>query len=68
MPRKRTNVDKITVTTHVERRVIDSFDKMYPSCRARFCENAIKIAVTDRKFFDNIFFRDIIANCDNGYL
>lgn len=56
------NTNKITLSTSVERSLLERFDRNFPHCRSRFISNAMEMALNDRKVFDNIFFRDIISN------
>ena len=34
----------------------DHFQRIYPDCMTRFVRNAVKIALSDKNFFDKIFF------------
>lgn len=53
-----------TVHVNIDKDVLRLFDEAYPSCRRRFIENAMKLATTDKIFFDKIFFKDIYSNRD----
>lgn len=50
-----------TTTLHinVSKKDIELFDKLYPSCRRRFVQNAIHLTLNDKVFFDKIFFNSI---------
>lgn len=52
------NPNAKTKTVHVNVLIdnLETFDKLYPSARSRFINNAIALAVSDRKFFDSIFY------------
>lgn len=34
----------------------EQFQRMFPQCLSRFVRNAIKLALTDRIFFQTVFF------------
>lgn len=34
----------------------EMFQRLYPHCETRFCENAINLAINDKSFFDRVFF------------
>lgn len=57
MPRK--NDKTLTVHVNIDKNDIALFDKLYPSCRRRFIENAIKLTLNDKEFFDRIFFYNL---------
>lgn len=64
MPRPKKNYNTTTVHVNVNDSVLDIFDRMYPSCRTRFINNAMALANNDRNLFDKIFFKDIIKDDD----
>lgn len=37
------------------------FEQCYPHCRSRFIENCLKKALTDRNFFDKVFFMELLT-------
>lgn len=45
----------------IDKTVIQDFEKVYPHCRSRFCELAMKLACSDKKLFDKIFFSPIMG-------
>lgn len=57
------NLTDKTTTVHVNilRDTLDRFDRLYPSTRRRFIQNALDMACNSRETFDKIFFRDILA-------
>ena len=59
MPKLK-NDNFITLHVNVNKQNIELFDKMYASCRRRFVNNAIELAVNDKNFFDRIFFKDLL--------
>lgn len=60
-PKVNPNAKTKTVHTNVLIDNITTFDKLYPSARTRFINNAIALAVSDRNFFDSIFFNAITS-------
>lgn len=52
--------EKITLHVNVNRDLVQKFDNLYPSSRTRFIENAIKLSLNDRMFFERIFFCDLL--------
>ena len=58
----------VTVHTNVDSKVIDNFNMLYPRCRTRFINNALRLATTDKLLFDKIFFCDILESNANHVL
>lgn len=56
MSRKKIRTDCRVYHLYAESDVLDTFQRLYPSCLKRFLENAIKIANNDEKMFDTIMF------------
>lgn len=58
-----------TVHVNISRDTLDRFDRLFPSTRRRFIQNALDMACNSRETFDKIFFRDILAvngECNNS--
>lgn len=49
----------ITLHVNVDKHDVELFDKLYPSCRRRFIQNAIHLTLNDKVFFDKIFFNSL---------
>lgn len=62
------NNKTVTVHTNVDSKVIDNFNLLYPRCRTRFINNALRLATIDKILFDKIFFCDILNSNDNHVL
>lgn len=56
MPRKPNPVKSRVVHVLVPVTDLDLFNRIYPSCLSNFVRRAIRLAVNDKKSFDNIFF------------
>lgn len=52
------NPNAKTKTVHVNVLIdnLEMFDKLYPNARSRFVNNAIAMSITNREFFDSIFY------------
>lgn len=48
-----------TIHVRVDKDVAESFQRLYPHCRNRFIDFAMKLAVNDRRFFDSVFFKEL---------
>ena len=55
-----TNNNSVTIHINVKRENIEQFEKLYPRCRRRFIENAIRSANLSKDIFDRIFFMDLL--------
>lgn len=55
---------KKTTTIHINinDETLELFDSAFPSCRRRFIQNAMDLALKNKELFDRIFFCDIIQN------
>lgn len=58
--------NELTLHINCDRELISRFDRLYPHCRKRFVENAIKLATNNREIFDKIFFCDILKSVDGS--
>lgn len=45
----------------VKHEVKEQFERTYPGCRTRFLQNCLQIALTDKSFFDKVFFTDFYS-------
>lgn len=44
----------------LDRDVCDRFERMYPHTRSRFIESAMRLALNNPKFFDDVFFSELL--------
>lgn len=58
MPRQKLN--NYQIHTRVKKDDYDNFMRLYPQCLTRFVANAIHLAVTNRSFFDTVFFTNLL--------
>lgn len=52
--------NKTTIHLFVDKKDMESFEKLYPRCRQRFLANCLKVASKDKVFFEKIFFMDLL--------
>lgn len=48
----------VQIHLQVKNEVKEQFERTYPGCRTRFLQNCLLIALTDKSFFDKVFFID----------
>lgn len=48
---------KKTVNFRFEENIINGFQKRYPYCLTRFLLHCIKLAISDKSFFEGIYFK-----------
>ena len=41
---------------NLDKELVDRFDYLYPMIKATFCERALKLALQDKKYFEEVFF------------
>lgn len=51
----------ITVHVNVDRDIVDVFERLYPRLRTRFIRLCMKIAVSDKEFFDRVYFSELLC-------
>lgn len=51
---------KVTLHVNVDSEMIKLFDAAYPAARTRFIQNAIEVALSDKLFFDKVFWKNLL--------
>lgn len=52
----------VTVHVNVDRDIVDVFERLYPRLRTSFIRNCMKLAVSDKDFFDRAYFSELLFN------
>lgn len=52
----------ITVHVNVDRDIVDLFERLYPRLRTGFIRLCMKLAVSDKEFFDRVYFSELLSN------
>lgn len=52
----------VTVHVNVDRDVVDVFERLYPRLRTSFIRHCMKLAVSDKDFFDRVYFSELLFN------
>lgn len=52
--------NKSTLHVNIDSDLLKRFDSLYPRCRRRFLQNALRVACQNRSDFDKIFFVDLL--------
>lgn len=53
-------LNKKQIHPYVDSGVCERFERLYPHTRSRFIENAMRLALNNSKFFDEVFFSELL--------
>lgn len=58
-------LNSVTMHVNINKDVLEAFDKLYPTCRRRFTERCLALAIEDNLFFERVFFNHLLKNDNN---